>query len=127
MSDALPTVGMMRRRRLPNRREAITESIRFAAGDGRIVKYEATVGFDELGRPKEIFLFGARDGADMANVLADTAVALSVALQTGVAAQAMAASIGRVPLADGSPRTGTPASVVGAALELLARYERGCE
>lgn len=125
MSDApMPTVGRTRRRRLPNRREAITESIEFAAGDGRLARYEATVGFDELGRPKEIFLFGAKDGTDMAAALADTAVALSVALQHGVAAHAMAASIARISLADGSSRAGTPASVVGAALDLLARYER---
>ena len=49
-------------------------------------------------RPKEVFLFGAKDGTDMAAVLADTAVALSVALQHGVPAQAMAASIGRAAL-----------------------------
>src|SRR5829696_6794658 len=100
-SGGLATVGATRRRRLPNRREAITESIEFASGNGRFTRYEATVGFDELGRPKEIFLFGAKDGTDMASVLADTAVALSVALQHGVTAAAMAASIARVSLADG--------------------------
>lgn len=77
MSDAPPTVGSTRRRRLPNRRSTVTESIQFAAGNGRVVQYEASVGFDELGRPKEIFLFGAKDGADIAAVLTDTAVALS--------------------------------------------------
>ena len=91
-----PRIGMTQRRRLPNRREAVTETIEFAAGDGRVVQYEATIGFGELGRPKEIFLFGAKAGTDMAAVLADTAVALSVALQHGVTAEAMAASISRV-------------------------------
>jgi len=122
---SLETVGMTRRRRLPNRRPALTETIGFATGDGRVTHYKATVGFDELGRPKEIFLFGAKDGTDMASVLADTAVALSVALQHGVSAESMALSIARVSLADGSSRAGMPASVIGAALDLLARYEQG--
>jgi hypothetical protein len=87
---SIETVGMTRRRRLSNRRLALTETIEFATGDGRVTRYEATVGFDELGRPKEVFLFRAKDGTDMAAVLADTAVALSVALQHGVLAQAMA-------------------------------------
>lgn len=121
-----PTIGMTRRRRLPNRREAVTESIEFFAGDGRIARYEAAVGFDELGRAKELFLSGAKAGSDMAATLADTAVALSVALQHGVSATSMAVSIARVAPADGL-RAGTPASVVGAALDLLARYERAAK
>ena len=118
-----PRIGGPQRRRLPNRREAVTETIEFAAGDGRVVRYEATIGFDELGQPREIFLFGAKAGTDMAAVLADTAVALSVALQHGVGAKAMAMSISRTPPPLGSLHGGMPASVVGAALDLLARYE----
>lgn len=58
----------------------------------------------------------------MAAVLADTAVALSVALQHGVAASAMATSIARRPVEmDGPPVRA--ASVVGAALDLLVEYE----
>jgi hypothetical protein len=117
----LAAIGMTRRRRLPNRRKALTESIEFIAGNGRLARYDATIGFDELGRPKEIFLAGAKDGSDMAAALADTAVAISVALQHGVAAAAMAVSIGRIAPAAGG--TGRPASVIGAALDLLARYE----
>jgi len=116
--------GGPRRRHLPDRREAVTETVSFAAGDGRVVRYEATIGLDELGRPKEVFLGGAKAGTDMAAVLADTAVALSVALQHGVTAEAMAMSVSRVESADGSTRGGMPASVIGAALDLLVRYER---
>jgi hypothetical protein len=61
----------------------------------------------------------------MAAVLADTAVALSVALQHGVSPQSMAASIARASLSDGSSRASIPASIVGAALDFLARCERG--
>ena len=124
--DVLSTVGSTRRRRLPNRRSAVTESIQFAAGDGRVVQYEASVGFDELGRPKGDISRrretrhrhgGRADGTD-------TAVMLSVALQHGITAQSMALSMARVSLADGSSRAGMPASVVGAALDLLSRHER---
>lgn len=114
-------IGQARRRRLANRRPAVTATIAFARPDGNLSAYDATVGFDELGRPREIFLFGARDGSEMAAALADTAVALSVALQHGVKAEAMALSVSRLP--DGSGDA-LPASAVGAALDLLARYER---
>jgi ribonucleoside-diphosphate reductase alpha chain len=102
----------MIRRRLPNRRPAVTHDL--AVGNAR---FAATVGFDEFGRPREIFLAGARAGSDLAAVLDDVGVALSVALQHGVSAQAMALSCGRA----GSPPA--PISVVGAALDLLAAYE----
>lgn len=129
MSDPLPTIGSARRRRLPQRRPAVTETIQFMRGDGNLVSYEASVGFDELGRPKEIFLFGAKQGTDMAAVLADTAVALSVALQHGISAEALALSVGRFapagePFEHFTEKPGMPISVIGAALDLLVRYER---
>lgn len=118
----LPQIGGLGRRRLPDRRLAVTETIAFVMGNGEVAEYRATVGFDELGRPREVFLFGAKDGSDMAAALADTAVALSVALQHGVSAAAMARSVSRLPTApDESPTM--PASIVGAALDLVARYE----
>lgn len=121
MSDILhngpiPVIGNTSRQQLRNRRESITETISFARGDGNIVEYKATIGFDVLYRPREIFLFGAKDGSDMYTALLDTAVALSVALQHGVTAGAMARSLYRTS-------DGMPASIVGAALDLLAKYE----
>jgi len=90
------------RARLPNRRPCVTERIEV----GQSV-YEASIGFDH----------------DMAAILADTSVAVSVALQHGVSAEAMALSVSRVPEAlDGPPVR--PASVIGAALDVVARYER---
>jgi|SRR5579863_4948333 len=113
---------MTERTRLPNRRLGETREIEFIRSDGKVVAYEATVGFNPTGAPKEIFLLGAKDGSDMAAVLSDTAVALSVALQHGVSARAMAASIARRPIElDGPPIRA--ASIVGAALDLLAEYE----
>lgn len=121
MSDIV-TIGRVNRQLLPERRMSVTETIAFVRSDGAVTNYEATVGFDQLCRPREIFLFGAKDGSDMAAALVDTAVALSVALQHGVSASAMARSASRVPVAPDEEPT-MPASIVGAALDLLARYE----
>lgn len=107
------------RERLPNRREALTETIQ--VGQNR---YDAAIGFDPAtGNPREIFLSGAKDGTDMAAILADTSVVVSIALQHGIAAAELAHSIARVPTAPDAPAT-APASVIGAALDLLLHYER---
>jgi hypothetical protein len=114
MND-VPIIGGTQRRRLPDRRTAETQTIMFVLSNGQTAEYQASVGFDEFNRPREIFLFGAKDGSDMMSVLIDTAVALSVALQHGVSGTAMSRSLARID--------GKPTSIVGAALDLLAKYE----
>jgi len=101
----------MIRRRLNNRRPAVTHDIEGA-------RYKVTVGFDELARPRELFLNGAKAGSDLDAILGDVAVVVSVALQHGVSAGAMAVSVGRT----GSPPVAV--SIIGTALDLLASYER---
>jgi len=84
----------------------------------------ATVGFDAAGQPREIFLVADKAGSMLSTLLADAAVAVSVALQHGVQAQALAKSIGRVPVGLDRPSTAElPASLLGAALDLLSRLE----
>src|SRR6266702_290998 len=117
MTIILPAVGQTRRRRLPNRRRAVTETIRFARGNGEAVEYSATIGFDEVGRAKEVFLFGAKDGTDMASVLADAAVVISIGLQHGISAKAFGVSVSRVSQGDGLPTM--LRSIIGAALDFL--------
>jgi hypothetical protein len=63
------------RRRLPNRRAAITETI--IIGNMTIA---ASIGFGETGTSQEIFLSGAKDGSGMAAILEDASVVISVAL-----------------------------------------------
>src|ERR1700758_122222 len=65
------------RRRLPNRRNAVTEAL--VIGNITIV---ATISFDAAGRPAEIFLSGAKDGSGLAAILDDASVVISVALRT---------------------------------------------
>ena len=107
---------MSRRIRLPNRRSTITTDL--VVGQ-HVMK--ASVGFDQSGAPKEIFLTGVKDGSQLAAILDDTAVAISVALQWGVPARALSASISRSPAIPGA--VPTAASLIGAALDLIAEIE----
>lgn len=120
--------GKPNRTRLPNRRPAETVELEV---DGQLLI--ATVGFDAQGRPAEIFLSGAKDGSALAAILADAAVVISVALQHGVPAAALSKSSGRAPTSprfspkpgktpSGADGTARPASVIAAALDLLASY-----
>ena len=116
------------RQRLPNRRPSETRELQLP--HATVV---ATVGFDPTdGRPRELFLSGAKDGTEMAAILDDTSVVVSVALQHGVTAAALAKSVARVPAAPlvptdlaKPPRSmhTVPASVIGAALDLLREFE----
>ena len=118
------------RKRLPNRRPSHTESLEVA---GQTIT--ATVGFDpETARPSEVFLSGGKAGSALDSLLADAAVVISVALQHGVTAKALAKSIGRLPEGpvapadlDQCPPAVVPASPIGAALDLVSSFEGGME
>ena len=114
------------RQRLPNRRPCETRTLEIA---GQV--FSATVGVDPNdGRPLEIFLSGVKDGTQLAAILDDTSVVVSVALQHGVTAAALAKSVARMPAAlpvptdlAADPAHTAPASVIGAALDLLREFE----
>ena len=114
------------RQRLPNRRPSHTETLQV---DGQVLT--ATIGFDpETGQPRELFMAAGKEGSLLNAMLSDAAVAISVALQNGVPATALAKSVGRLPAgpvtpADlgGSEPGRVPASPIGAALDLLRRFE----
>ncbi len=83
------------RHRLPNRRPCETRTLEVA---GQV--FSATVGLDPNdGRPLEIFLSGVKDGTQLAAILDDTSVVISVALQYGIPAAALAKSVARIPAA----------------------------
>jgi hypothetical protein len=97
------------RRRLPNRRQSLTETIETLGGQ-RII---ATISHDpQSGLPVEVFLSGAKEGTDMAAILDDASVVISLALQHGITARDLLHSV--------SP---SKASAIGAALELIASHE----
>lgn len=101
----------MSRQRLPDRRPSVTTTF---LHDCR--SYSVTFGFDlNTGRIGEVFTHGAKIGSAMDGILDDACVALSLLLQHGVEPAALAASMGR--LGNGK----TPASIIGALSDLLAR------
>jgi hypothetical protein len=103
--------------RLPNRRRAETRELTIGN-----LTLTATVGFDPAWRPVEVFLCGAKDGSGLAAILDDTSVVISVALQHGIRAAALAKSIARIPENLEGPAI-KPASPIGAALDLLVDIE----
>jgi hypothetical protein len=103
------------RRRLPNRRNTLTEDIEL----GNMV-IAASIGLDDAGRPKELFMSGAKDGSGMSAILNDASVVISVALQHGIPPSMLAKSISRAPDCYG---TVTASSVIGRALDLITQYE----
>ncbi len=114
--------------RLPNRRPAYPETLEV---DGQA--FEATVGCDpEDGSPCELFLTAGKEGSLLNSLLADAAVVISIALQHGIPAAALAKTVGRRPTIpvgpadlDRAPDQKVPASPIGAALDLVSSFERG--
>jgi hypothetical protein len=116
-----------RRRRLPNRRRS--ETVDLTIGN---MPFSATVGFDADDRPQEVFLNGPKTGSAMSAILGDAAVTISIALQFGIPARALAKSVARLPIAplappylDAPPGAHVAASVIGAALDVLVEHETG--
>ncbi len=119
---------MSTRKSLPNRRPSHVETLE-ATGQ----TFTACVGFDpETGQPRELFLNAGKDGSMLNALLADAAVAISIALQHGIPPAALAKSIGRLPIIPVGPADleatepeRVPASPIGAALDLLCSFEQG--
>jgi hypothetical protein len=116
---------MPSRVRLPNRRRAETRELTIGN-----MPFTVTVGFDADDRPQEVFLDGPKTGSTMSAILGDAAVTISIALQFGIPARALAKSVARLPIAplappylDAPPGAHAAASVIGAALDLLVEYE----
>ncbi|SOH93354.1 hypothetical protein SAMN06273572_10230 [Monaibacterium marinum] len=103
----------MNRVHLPDRRQNRTHEITAYGGRWRVC-----VGYDGAGRAREVFMDGERVGSDVAQLLSDACVAISVALQHGVPAAEMGASCGTVPVA-GAAEVTEPASALGAVLAML--------
>ena len=112
---------MPHRARLPNRRPAVTHHLETAGP-----AFVATVGFDDQAQPREIFIGGGKEGSAINTLLSDAAVIISVALQHGIEAEALARSISRLPADKLAPLQSTdqePASPLGAVLDLLRSLE----
>jgi hypothetical protein len=101
----------MTRQRLPDRRPGMTTLL---VHNDR--SYSVTIGFDVASdRVGEVFTHGAKVGSSMDAILDDACITLSLLLQHGIEPSSLASSMGR--LGDGK----TPASIIGALADLLAR------
>lgn len=105
---------MNQRASLPDRRQNRTHEIAAYGATWRVC-----IGYDAHGRAREVFMDGDRVGSEVAHLLSDACVAISVALQHGVPASAMGASCGTVPVFGEDDAT-APASALGAVLTVLA-------
>ncbi len=112
----------------PNRRLAVTKTIEVAGH-----AFHATVGLDPRdGQPREVFLSGAKDGTQLAAILDDASVVVSIALQHDISATVLAKSVARLPKAPlippyldppDIPQSGQAASIIGAILDLVRAFE----
>lgn len=103
----------MSREILPARRRSETFDFEHVNASFMTFKYRATVGFYDDGRPGEVFLNAAKITTDMDIAARDAAILLSFALQTGVDAERVRASMTRDP-------DGRPLGVIGTLLDLIA-------
>lgn len=96
---------------LPDRRQNQTIEVEF--GDQMLT---VCMGFDPSGAVREVFAAGHKAGSDMQHVIDDACVIISIALQHGIAVEALAKSLGRVPAWRGGREVEALASPVGAIL-----------
>jgi len=82
-------MGAPARARLPNRRGCATVAVTY-----RGTEYPLSVGYDEDGRCKEVFVAGAKQGADVEFLVDDFCTVLSIAMQHGISAKASAGADG---------------------------------
>jgi hypothetical protein len=108
---------MSARTRLENRRACETFAVEFQApGTGSISTFALSVGPDPSD-PAEVFVQGTgntKPGALMADILRDTSVVISIALQYGTPIEALADAVTRED-------SGAPSSPIGAVLDAMAR------
>ncbi len=80
----LPADPELRRRKLPDVRQALTHKFSIAGHDGYI-----TVGLYESGQPGELFLKMAKEGSTISGLMDQFAIMTSIALQYGVPLKAL--------------------------------------
>lgn len=128
----------MTRTRLPNRRPSVTREIEF-----KNRRFAVSAGLDvaDGGKPaavREVFVKDvssgdAKEGQDLAQIIDDASVAISIALQYGATTAALAKSMARLPTApvmpadldksDGGATARVPATVIGAIADALVEMQ----
>ena len=99
----------MSRSPLPQRRRQLSFNL---THDGQ--RFTASVGFRENGQAAELFLAASKTSSALEALARDAAITVSLALQHGVPLQMMQHAATR-------DESGAPASLIGAALDAMAR------
>lgn len=110
------------RNRLPERRLTFTDTI-----EAYNREFTVSAGIDPAtGKIREVFLGGEKSGSTLEHIFQDAAVVISVALQYGITAEAMARSIAREPAEivrpediDRTDLPTTPSTLIGATLDWI--------
>ncbi len=108
---------MTDRQRLPNRRKQLTAEMLYDGHD-----YLVSVGFDDVGQVREVFVQGRLQGSMLDALLDDSAIVISHHLQRGGTAEQLRKSMSR--LGGGIGVATAPASPVGAVVDLVAGIEQ---
>lgn len=111
------------RQKLPNRRPCVTETIEVRDNPtAPPSRFHLSVGFDPAtGNPREMFLMGPKSGTQMAALAHDGSILASLALQNGKTARELVKSLSMIEVMEG---LAAPASAIGAALAVVAEYEK---
>ena len=107
------------RNKLPARRANEVIEFQHILANGNSQEYFASIGRNLDGKIAEIFIDMGRQSNEVANLARDAALILSIALQYGVPIEEMRASVGR-------SENGNPHSVIGTAIDLIAREDTVC-
>jgi hypothetical protein len=100
---------MTARQRLPNRRRCESCAFRHAG-----LNFTMSAGFYRDGRLAEVFLSSAKPGTAIEATARDAAIVVSIALQFGADIETIRAALTK-------DHNGDPATVIGAALDLLTK------
>ena len=98
----------MTRIELPLRRRSATSALSYKGK-----AFTVTFGFDDLGKPKEAFADGERSGSELAAMISDACVLISIALQHGIDPDVLGKSLGREPDPMHGMSATRPASIIG--------------
>ena len=114
LSDALrASLAMPARAELPQRRMNATAQAHWSGHS-----FTVCIGFDDAGTTREVFADHAK--GDMAAMLADACVLISIALQHGITPADLGKSLGTVPDWINGAKVDAPASPIGAIIAIIA-------
>lgn len=119
--SAQPAPAANGRTRLPDRRPAIRQRMKWSDSRGDEHVAHVSFGFDREGAVREVFCQAKKEGSDMQGLVHDACIAVSRCLQRGDRIAEIARSLGE--LREEDQETGRPASVIGALARLGAAVE----